>query len=277
MRRRGSARDRSDDDLIGRSAAMVELRRRIARIGATAARVLVLGERGTGKELVARALHRASARRGGPLIAVNCAALPVELLASELFGHERGAFTGALARRTGLIAAADGGTLFLDEIGDLPLTAQGMLLRFLQEREVRPVGSARAATVDVRVMAATNRDLDLAVQERAFRADLLDRLREIVIEVPPLRVRSEDVAELVRHFIDQQSRRHGVVAPSVERRVMRSLEACDWPGNVRELQQAVSRAVVLAEAGLAPLALAAARLAAFSACSAAISGREKMK
>ena len=226
---------------------MEELRRRIARIGPSAATVLILGERGTGKELVARALHRASARRDRPLVAVNCAALPGELLASELFGHERGAFTGALERRAGLIASAEGGTLFLDEIGDLPFVAQAMLLRFLQEREVRPVGSTRAVTVDVRVVAATNRDLKRAVEERAFRADLLDRLREIVVEVPPLRGRADDIPLLVEYFLLRQSLRHSVPMPRIDVTAMRAAQAYGWPGNVRELEHAISRAVILAE------------------------------
>ena len=238
------------DGLVGQSFAMQDLRRRIARIGPSAATVLVLGERGTGKELVARSLHRASPRRDRPFIAVNCAALPSELLASELFGHERGAFTGAAERRAGLIASAEGGTLFLDEVGDMAVTAQAMFLRFLQEREVRAVGASRSVTVDVRVVAATNRDVERAVEERTFRADLLDRLREIVIEVPPLRDRAEDIPELVKHLVLRQSRRHGAAVRAVDDRAMRALRVYEWPGNVRELEHTVSRAIVLADAGV---------------------------
>ena len=183
-------------------------------------------------------------------MSVNCAALPGELLASELFGHERGAFTGAQERRAGLIASAEGGTLFLDEIGDLPLVAQAMLLRFLQEHEVRPVGATRAVTVNVRVVAATNRDLERAVEEGAFRADLLDRLREIVIDVPPLRERPDDVPLLVDYFLERQSQRHEIARPLVDREAMQLLRTREWSGNVRELEHAVSRAVILAEAGV---------------------------
>jgi DNA-binding NtrC family response regulator len=181
---------------------------------------------------------------------VNCAALPTELLVSELFGHERGAFTGALDRRAGLIAAADGGTLLLDEIGDLPLVAQAMLLRFLQEKEVRPVGATRAVRVDVRVVAATNRDLERATAQGAFRADLLDRLREVVITVPPLRARSDDIPLLVDHFLVMQSHRHDVPVPEVGSAAIRALRGYRWPGNVRELEHAVSRAVIETEDGM---------------------------
>ena len=229
---------------------MQDLRWRIGRIGPSPATVLILGERGTGKELVARALHLASPRRDRPFVAVNCAALPSELLASELFGHERGAFTGAVDRRAGLVASAESGTLFLDEIGDMPLVAQAMLLRFLQEREVRAVGSTRSVTVDVRVVAATNRDVERAVEERAFRADLLDRLSEIVLEVPPLRERRGDIPALVEHFVRAQSLRHGVPVATVDSAVLREVQAYDWPGNVRELEHMVSRAVILGEGGV---------------------------
>jgi DNA-binding NtrC family response regulator len=237
--------------MIGRSAAMQALRRLIERVAPNDdATVLILGERGTGKELVARELQRGSPRRDRPYVVVNCAALPRELLASELFGHERGAFTGALERTRGLVAEAAGGTLFLDEVGDLSLEAQAMLLRFLQEREVRPVGSTRTVTIDVRVLAATNRDLESAVARREFRADLYDRLTEIVIEVPPLRARREDIPGLAEHFVARHAARHGVALPSLTDAARRACHAHAWPGNVRELEQVMSRAVVLADGGV---------------------------
>jgi DNA-binding NtrC family response regulator len=207
---------------------------RIARVAPTDATVLILGERGTGKELVARAIQRRGKRRDRPFVIVNCGALPRELLVSELFGHERGAFTGALERKRGLVTEAAGGTLFLDEIGDLRLEAQAMLLRFLQEREVRPLGSTRTVTVDVRVLAATNRDLGEAIARREFRADLYDRLAEIVIGVAPLRERREDVPALVDHFLRLVAGRHGAAVPAMTPEARRALQAYDWPGNVRE-------------------------------------------
>jgi DNA-binding NtrC family response regulator len=229
---------------------MQALRGLIARVAPTEATVLILGERGTGKELVARAIQQASRRCDRPFITVNCAALPTDLLASELFGHERGAFTGALQRAPGLLAAADSGTVFLDEVGDLPLTAQAMLLRFLQEREVRPLGSTRTMQIDVRLLAATNRDLDAAVKAGEFRADLLDRLREIVVRVPPLCQRRDDIPLLVRTFLRVQSQRHGRAVAGVCREAWQVLAVHLWPGNVRELEQAISRAVVLAKSSV---------------------------
>ncbi len=232
--------------IIGRSPAIQRLLRQIAIVGPTEATVLILGERGTGKELVAEALQRESRRRDKPYVKVNCAALPTELLASELFGHERGAFTGALERRRGLLAAADGGTLFLDEIGDLPLMAQAMLLRFLQEREVRPLGSGNSMRVDVRVLAATNADLEHAIQRQTFRADLYDRLAEVVLAVPPLRERGGDIAVLLRHFVARCAQRHHRPVRGVTPDALALAGRHAWPGNVRELEQAASRAVVFA-------------------------------
>jgi DNA-binding NtrC family response regulator len=233
--------------MIGQSATMRALRRRIERVAPTDATVLILGERGTGKELVARALQRGSGRRAGPFVTINCGALPRELLASELFGHERGAFTGALERKRGLVTEAAGGTLFLDEIGDLSLEAQAMLLRFLQEREVRPLGSTRTVTVDVRVLAATNRNLDEAIARREFRADLYDRLAEIVIRVPPLGDRRGDIPALIEHFLALAAERHGVAVPTVTPGARRTLRGYEWPGNVRELELSIRRAFVLRE------------------------------
>jgi transcriptional regulator with GAF, ATPase, and Fis domain len=232
--------------MIGRSPALLALLRRIEMVAPTEATVLILGERGTGKELVADAIHDGSRRRGGPLIKINCAALPGELLASELFGHERGAFTGAHERREGLLAAAGDGTLFLDEIGDLSNAGQAILLRFLQDREVRPIGARRACQVDVRVIAATNKNLREAIARGEFRADLYDRLREIVVEVPPLRERREDIPLLIEHFLGMASARHGRPRPALRPEAWRALKGHDWPGNVRELEHTLSSVVIFA-------------------------------
>ncbi len=236
-------------ELIGANPLMAALRRRVEQVGPTEATVLIRGERGVGKELVATAIHRASRRRARPFVAINCAALPVELLASELFGHERGAFTGATQRSRGLLAAADGGTVFLDEIGDLSLAGQAMLLRFLQEREVRPLGSAGAARIDVRVLAATNADLGAAMRERTFRTDLYNRLNEVALEVPALRDRREDLPRLVDHLIRRFARRHGRPKPRLRPEAARVIAGYAWPGNVRELEHALSRAVIFAAGG----------------------------
>jgi transcriptional regulator with GAF, ATPase, and Fis domain len=225
---------------------MQRLRHRIRCVAPTDATVLILGERGTGKELVAQAIHQASRRRDRAFVAVNCAALSSELFASELFGHERGAFTGAVDRSVGLVRAADGGTLFLDEVGDLSPATQAMLLRVLQEREVRPVGSTRTMPVDVRIVAATNKDLLSAAPGGIFRADALDRLREFVITVPPLRDRRDDLRRLVAHFLARQSARHGRLTRRLTAEAFRRLQRHDWPGNVRELEITISHAVIVA-------------------------------
>jgi DNA-binding NtrC family response regulator len=235
--------------LIGRSAAIRRLLDLIDRVAPTDATVLITGERGTGKELIARSIQRASRWRDRPFVIVNCAALPPELLATELFGHERGAFTGALDRRAGLLAAADGGTLFLDEVGDLSLAGQAMLLRFLQERELRPLGGVRTVHVDVRVIAATNKDLERTIEGGQFRADLYDRLSEIVLRAPALRDRREDIPMLIEHFMAMHSRRHGVATPDVAPAARRALQVHTWPGNVRQLEKVISRAVVLGADG----------------------------
>jgi DNA-binding NtrC family response regulator len=234
--------------MVGRSPALLALRRRIEMVAPTEATVLILGERGTGKELVADAIREGSRRRAGPFIKVNCAALPGELLAGELFGHERGAFTGAHERREGLLAAAHGGTVFLDEIGDLSPSGQAMLLRFLQEREVRLIGVRQTYRVDVRVIAATNKGLDEAIGRGEFRADLYDRLHEVVVEVPPLRERREDIPLLVDHFLQGATVRHGRPRPTLGPEARRALLRYDWPGNVRELEQTLSAAVIFADA-----------------------------
>jgi len=199
-----------------------------------------LGER----ESVANALQQLSRRSGAAYVKINCATFPGELLASELFGHERGAFTGALERRPGLFTIADGGTLFADEIGNLSLEGQAMLLRAIEQGEVRPVGAKSATRVDVRLVAATNKDLERAISEREFLSDLHDRLSEVVLEVSPLRSRREDIPLLVEHFVAVHSRRHGVEVRGVSREAWRVLQSHPWPGNVRELGNAISRAVI---------------------------------
>ncbi|MCG5055600.1 MAG: sigma-54 dependent transcriptional regulator [Myxococcales bacterium] len=232
--------------LIGRSPRMRELFELIRRLDGSAVSVLVTGESGTGKELVARALHHGSPRRDRPFVAVNCAAIPENLIESELFGHRRGAFTDAHADRTGLFVEAQGGTLFLDEVGDLPPSVQPKLLRALQEREVRPVGAARPQSVDVRVIAATNRDLELLLREGRFREDLYYRLNVVEMKIPPLRERPEDVLPLAEHFLARAAQRTGKTARGFDEDVRRILATYSFPGNVRELENMVERAVALA-------------------------------
>jgi DNA-binding NtrC family response regulator len=233
--------------LIGGSAALREVVKVIRRAGPTDATVLVTGESGTGKEVVARALHAESRRRGGPFVALNCSALPGDLVESELFGHVRGAFTGADRDREGLFEAADGGTLFLDEVGDLALPAQAKLLRALEERTVTRLGSNKPVTVDVRVVAATHRPLDRMAADGGFREDLLYRLRVIPMHLPPLRERREDIAPIALHFLAEMAARHRRPVRALGEGARRALLAYDWPGNVRELRNAIERAVVLAE------------------------------
>ena len=229
---------------IGGSALMQALFRRIEQVAPYEVSVLIQGETGTGKELVASAIQRLSARAGRPFEVVNCGALTRELLLSELFGHERGAFTGAVSRKRGLLAVAHGGTVFLDEVGDLPLDAQVMLLRFMQSGEIRPVGSAETRRVSVRLIAATHRDLAVAVEDGAFREDLYYRLRRVVLEVPPLRARSGDLPLLVEHFLAQFNERHGVSVRGVTRRALRRLQQHPWRGNVRELETVLEQAMI---------------------------------
>jgi two-component system response regulator AtoC len=226
-----------DTGLVGSSAAMAAVRERISRVGPSDAPVLVTGESGTGKELVARAIHAASPRAAGPLVVVNCAAIPPALVESELFGHVRGAFTDARTDHAGLFAAARGGTLFLDEVAELPLEVQPKLLRALQEHAVRPVGGAAELAVDVRVVAATNRDLDAMVAAGTFREDLYYRVHVLQVALPPLRARGDDVLELARHFLRDQT-----LAPDAAS----ALVAHGWPGNVRELESALVHALALA-------------------------------
>jgi two-component system, NtrC family, response regulator AtoC len=232
--------------IVGKSRAIQDVIRTLEKVAQSKSTVLVTGETGTGKELAARAIHARSAQADRPLIKVNCAALPESLLESELFGHVKGAFTGATANRRGRFALADGGTLFLDEIGTLGLGVQAKLLRVLQEREFEPVGSERTESVDVRVIAATNRDLRALVAEGRFQEDLYYRLSVIPVELPSLRQRPEDVPLLVEHFLRKHAQRLGRRIEGVEPAVLERLQAYHWPGNVRELENTVERAVVLA-------------------------------
>jgi two-component system nitrogen regulation response regulator NtrX len=232
--------------MVGTSPALEEVRALIDRVGPTHARVLITGENGSGKELVARALHEASSRRERAFVEVNCAAIPSELIESELFGHMKGSFTGAFADRAGKFELADGGTLFLDEIGDMSLSAQSKVLRVLQEGVVNRIGAARSVQVDVRVLAATNKDLEDEIADGRFREDLFYRLNVVPIHVPPLRERLEDVPALVEHFVATLSVGTGVAARPVTPEAIRALQRRSWPGNVRELRNAVERLLILA-------------------------------
>jgi DNA-binding NtrC family response regulator len=233
--------------IIGRSRAMQEVVQTARRVAQTRSTVLITGETGTGKELVARAIHHWSAQRDRPLISVNCAALPESLIESELFGHVRGAFTGAVHTKKGRFALADGGTIFLDEIGVVQPSVQVKLLRVLQEREFEPLGSERSVRVDVRVIAASNRDLRQLIQAQRFQEDLYYRLNVIPIALPPLRARREDIPPLVEHFVHRHAARAGKRVSGVHPDAMALLTAAPWPGNVRELENTVERAVVLAQ------------------------------
>jgi two-component system nitrogen regulation response regulator NtrX len=231
--------------MVGSSAALKEVRDLIAKVGPTTARVLITGDNGTGKELVARALHEASPRRDEAFVEVNCAAIPSELIESELFGHMKGSFTGAFADRAGKFEQADGGTLFLDEVGDMSLSAQSKLLRVLQEGVVTRIGGSKSIQVDVRVLAATNKDIESEIAEGRFREDLLYRLNVVPIEVPSLRDRLEDVPALVGHFAAQLAASAGVSGRTFADDAIRRLQSRPWPGNIRELRNAVERALIL--------------------------------
>ncbi|TBU96677.1 sigma-54-dependent transcriptional regulator [Phytopseudomonas dryadis] len=233
--------------IIGSSPAMLELYSKIRKVAPTDSNVLIQGESGTGKELVARALHNLSKRAKAPLISVNCAAIPETLIESELFGHEKGAFTGASASRAGLVEAADGGTLFLDEIGELPLEAQARLLRVLQEGEIRRVGSVQSQKVDVRLIAATHRDLKTLSKVGQFREDLYYRLHVIALKLPPLRERGNDVLEIARAFLLRQCTRMGRNDLHFAHDAEQAIRHYSWPGNVRELENAIERSVILCE------------------------------
>ncbi|MGH7548636.1 MAG: sigma-54-dependent transcriptional regulator [Gemmatimonadales bacterium] len=233
-------------EIVGSSKALKQVIERLEKVAPTAARILITGENGTGKELVARAVHRLSPRAGGPFVEVNCAAIPGELIESELFGHMKGSFTGAFADRSGKFELADGGTLFLDEVGDMSLSAQAKVLRALEEGVVSRVGSGKTLEVDVRVIAATNKDLRAEIAAGRFREDLLYRLNVVPIEVPPLRARRGDTPQLIAHFAEQMTQRGGLPPKQFDKEAVQRLQAHDWPGNIRELRNAVERLLILA-------------------------------
>ena len=237
------------DEIIGRSEPLRKVLAEVKQVAATDATVLLLGETGTGKELIARAIHLASRRRAKPLIKVNCAAIPATLIESEFFGHEQGAFTGATKKRDGRFALAHGGTIFLDEVGELPLDLQSKLLRVLQEGEFEPVGSSQTRKVDVRVIAATNRDLQACVQDGKFREDLYYRLNVFPIRLPPLRERRDDIGLLAAAFARKLAQRMGRTLEPLSGDCIRRLQAYNWPGNVRELQNIIERAVITSRDG----------------------------
>src|SRR4029077_19675763 len=235
------------EEIVGTSAPLRAVLTNVSRVAPTDSTVLITGETGTGKELIARAIHKRSARSSHAFVSVNCAAIPPALIASELFGHEQGAFTGALQRRLGRFELADRGTIFLDEVGDLPADTQLALLRVLQEREFERVGGTRSIRVDVRVIAATNRDLNAAMAGGAFRSDLFYRLNVFPIEMPPLRERQEDIPLLVAYFLDRYARKAGKTIGSIDERTLEILQGYSWPGNIRELQNVIERSVIVSE------------------------------
>jgi transcriptional regulator with GAF, ATPase, and Fis domain len=238
------------DEIIGRSPALEVALAEVEQVAPTDSTVLILGETGTGKELIARAVHNLSARRGRPFIKLNCAAIPFDLLESELFGHEKGAFTGAIAQKIGRFEMADTGTLFLDEIGDLPPALQPKLLRVLQEQEFERLGSCRTHRINMRLVAATHRDLTQMVARNQFRSDLYYRLNVFPVALPPLRERRQDIAPLVRHFVDLFARRMDKRIDHVPEELLQAFRSYAWPGNVRELQNLVERAVIRSTNGI---------------------------
>jgi len=245
-------RDRQFDHIVGNSPALESALAEVQRVAPTDSTVLVLGETGTGKELIAHAIHNLSARCGRPFVKVNCAAIPFDLLESELFGHEKGAFTGAVAQKLGRFEMADTGTLFLDEIGDLPLALQPKLLRVLQEQDFERLGSGRTHHINVRLVAATHRDLAQMVARNEFRSDLYYRLNVFPVVVPPLRERREDIRKLVLHFAEVFARRMGKHIEQIPETTMDGFIAYPWPGNVRELQNLIERAVIRSDEGVLP-------------------------
>jgi two-component system, NtrC family, response regulator len=238
------------DGVIAASEPMLKVCRMIRKLAPTQASVLLLGESGTGKEQLARALHALSARAAKPLIAINCAAIPENLLESELFGYERGAFTGAVRQTIGKIETADGGTLFLDEIGDMPLALQAKLLRFVQERMIERVGGRELIPMDVRIVAATNRNLQIAIEQKSFREDLYYRLSEVTVAIPPLRERGLDAVVIANYLLQQACKRHGRPLPKLSPDALASIERHAWPGNVRELENRINTAVIMCEGKL---------------------------
>jgi PAS domain S-box-containing protein len=235
------------EEIVGTSPALRAVLSRVSRVAPTDSTVLITGETGTGKELIARAVHKRSQRSSRPFVSVNCSAIPRDLIASELFGHEKGAFTGATQRRSGRFELAEGGTIFLDEIGELPAETQIALLRVLQEREFERVGGTGSIRTNVRVVAATNRDLQAAIAAGTFRSDLFYRLNVFPIEVPPLRERREDIPVLVAYFIDRFARKAGKSIHSVNKMTMELLQSYPWPGNIRELQNVIERSVIVCD------------------------------
>ena len=244
--------ERRFEQIIGNSPALEVVLEQVERVATTGSTVLIQGETGTGKELIAQAIHNISSRCGRAFVRLNCAAIPLDLLESELFGHERGAFTGAIAQKIGRFETADKGTLFLDEIGDIPPALQPKLLRVLQEQEFERLGSTRTHQVDVRLVAATNRDLTEMVNRGEFRSDLYYRLNVFPVLLPPLRERREDIPALVTHFVEILSRRMGREIEHIPPETMSALSSYQWPGNIRELQNLIERAVILSNHGVLP-------------------------
>ncbi|HEV2717054.1 MAG TPA: sigma 54-interacting transcriptional regulator, partial [Terriglobales bacterium] len=245
-------RDRQFDHIVGNSPALESVLAEVQRVAPTDSTVLVLGETGTGKELIAHAIHNLSPRCGRPFVKLNCAAIPFDLLESELFGHEKGAFTGAVSQKVGRFEMADTGTLFLDEIGDLPLAVQPKLLRVLQEQEFERLGSGRTHRINVRLVAATHRDLAQMVARNEFRSDLYYRLNVFPVVVPSLRERREDIRQLVLHFVEIFSRRMGKQIKQIPETTMNGFLSYPWPGNIRELQNLIERAVIRSDDGVLP-------------------------
>jgi transcriptional regulator with GAF, ATPase, and Fis domain len=234
------------EEIVGSSPALQAVLSRVAKVAPTDSTVLITGETGTGKELIARAIHKRSQRSSRAFVSVNCAAIPRDLIASELFGHEKGAFTGAMQRRLGRFESAEGGTIFLDEVGELPAEMQIALLRVLQEREFQRVGGNTTFKIDVRVVAATNRDFRAAIAE-GFREDLFYRLNVFPIEVPPLRERKEDISLLVEYFVDRYGSKAGKKITAITKKSMELLQSYAWPGNIRELQNVIERSVIISD------------------------------
>ncbi len=247
--RERQAPERRFEQIVGNSPKLEAVLEQVVKVAPSDSTVLVLGETGTGKELIARAIHNLSPRCGRPFVRLNCAAIPLDLLESELFGHERGAFTGAIAQRIGRFEMADTGTLFLDEIGDLPISLQPKLLRVLQEQEFERLGSSTSRKVNVRLVTATHRDLPELVRQNRFRLDLFYRLHVVPIHLPALRERREDIASLVMHFVEVYSQRMGKRIAEVSTETMKAFKSYSWPGNIRELQNLVERAVIMSSDG----------------------------
>jgi formate hydrogenlyase transcriptional activator len=256
------ANPRRFEQIIGNSPALESVLEQVERVAPTDSTVLVQGETGTGKELIARAIHNLSSRCGRPFIKLNCAAIPFDLLESELFGHEKGAFTGAIAQKIGRFELADKGTLFLDEVGDIPLALQPKLLRVLQEQEFERLGSGRTHQVDVRLVAATHRNLVEMVKRNEFRSDLYYRLHVFPVPLPPLRARREDIPALVQHFVEIYARRIGKQIDQISPQTMSELTSYAWPGNIRELQNFIERSVILTSGNVLDSPLASLRSAA---------------